>query len=182
VFIRVVPGVIFVAENVSQEELDRKIGIGNERRTLSYDALIRNFSTQSGQLPPDLRIPQQTEYIFDCALVVYLKKLTTDEEQMDFLGPFEDFVKEQFLMSLLHKYTLELHQTHLNLWEFLPFSYTIEGISKYISRVGPGFEGKMPPPADIDRSRQWGPGILLVPFMQELTMAVTSTNSISALF
>jgi hypothetical protein len=184
VFIRVVPGINFVAKKVSQVELERKIGI-NEWRTLSSDTLIRNFCRtqgQSWQSPPDLRIPQQTEYIFDCALVVYLKNLTTDGERLDFLGPFEDFVKEQFLLSLLHKYTLELHQTGLQRWEFLPFSKAIEGISKYISLLKPGFDGQMPTDAFIDRYRPPGPELRLVRFMQAVTMAVASTNSISALF
>ena len=103
--------------------------------------MVTNFGNPSSdELPQRLYVtkPDSRRYVFDCELIDRLEKETTRYSEAYFPGNYERFVKEQFLLSLLHDYTLELHKIYLKEGYFLPFSYTIAAICVFLLDITQG--------------------------------------------
>jgi hypothetical protein len=122
-----------VAEKISNIDLEKVVTVGETATTLKQLAVLVNFGpTSSYERDLLLKNTQPCVYILDYALIEKLDGETTSWANIPFLGPFENFVKEQFLLSFLSGYALELHRDCLGKAYILPLSHTIAAICLYL--------------------------------------------------
>jgi hypothetical protein len=98
--------------------------------------MVTNFGPQSPNDRPLLlgnRDPRA--HILDEEYIQRLHRKTTSRSDASFLGPYENHVKEQFLLSSLYRYTIEILKGDLGNVYIPPFSHTFAAIFMYLDEI-----------------------------------------------
>lgn len=122
--------------------------VGDTTTTLRRLAIVTNFGPQSPEDSPLLLANRESSaYVLDEEYIQRLYYKLTSPNNTSFLGPYEDHVKEQFVLSLLYRFRIEIHEGDLGEVYIPPFSHTFAAILLYLNEIR---EGLTHPISDVE--------------------------------